>query len=78
MIISFCFGEPGITFNALVVNFNISIKRANAVAQALINSGVPAEKLIIDAVGASEPISSEAMPNGERANRRAEISLSAA
>ena len=61
-----------------LVNFNISIKRANAVAQALINSGVPAEKLIIDAVGASEPISSEAMPNGERANRRAEISLSAA
>jgi outer membrane protein OmpA-like peptidoglycan-associated protein len=61
-----------------LVNFNISIKRANAVAQALINSGVPAEKLIVDAVGASEPISSEAMPNGERANRRAEISLSAA
>jgi outer membrane protein OmpA-like peptidoglycan-associated protein len=61
-----------------LANFNISIKRANAVAQALISNGVPAEKLIIDAVGASEPIGSEAMPNGERANRRAEISLSAA
>ena len=60
-----------------LANFNISIKRANAVAKALISNGVPAEKLIIDAVGASEPISSEAMPNGERANRRAEISLSA-
>ena len=60
-----------------LANFNISIKRANAVAKALINHGVPAGRLIIDAVGASEPVSTEAMPSGERANRRAEISLSA-
>ena len=60
-----------------LANFNISIKRANAVAKALINNGVPAGRLIIDAVGASEPVSIEAMPSGERANRRAEISLSA-
>jgi len=60
-----------------LANFNISIKRANAVAKALINHGVPAGRLIIDAVGASEPVSNEAMPSGERANRRAEISLSA-
>ena len=60
-----------------LANFNISIERANAVAKALINHGVPAGRLIIDAVGASEPVSTEAMPSGERANRRAEISLSA-
>ena len=60
-----------------LANFNISIKRANAVAKALITHGVPAGRLIIDAVGASEPVSTEAMPSGERANRRAEISLSA-
>ena len=60
-----------------LANFNISIKRANAVAKALINHGVPAGRLIIDAVGASEPVSTEAMPSGERANRRTEISLSA-
>ena len=60
-----------------LANFNISIKRANAVAKALIKNGVPAGRLIIDAVGASEPVSIEAMPSGERANRRAEISLSA-
>ena len=60
-----------------LANFNISIKRANAVAKALINHGVPAGRLIIDAVGASEPMSTEEMPSGERANRRAEISLSA-
>jgi outer membrane protein OmpA-like peptidoglycan-associated protein len=60
-----------------LANFNISIKRANAVAKALISHGVPAGRLIIDAVGASEPVSTEAMPSGERANRRAEISLSA-
>ncbi len=60
-----------------LANFNISIKRANAVAKELINHGVPAGRLIIDAVGASEPVSTEAMPSGERANRRAEIFLSA-
>ncbi len=60
-----------------LANFNISIKRANAVAKALISHGVPAGRLIIDAVGASEPVSTEAMPSGERANRRTEISLSA-
>jgi outer membrane protein OmpA-like peptidoglycan-associated protein len=60
-----------------LANFNISIKRANAVAKALMKNRVPAGRLIIDAVGASEPVSIEAMPSGERANRRAEISLSA-
>ena len=62
-------------FKHALANFNISLKRANAVAQALMKNGVSAENLIIDAVGASDPVGSESMPSGERANRRAEISL---
>ena len=62
-------------FKHALANFNISLKRANAVAQALMKNRISAENLIIDAVGASDPVGSESMPSGERANRRAEISL---
>tara|TARA_Y100000588_G_scaffold359279_1_gene418175 strand:- start:92 stop:1132 length:1041 start_codon:yes stop_codon:yes gene_type:complete len=60
-----------------LANFNISVKRANVVAEFLISKGVPAERLIVDAVGDSQPINLETMPSGERANRRTEISLEA-
>tara|TARA_Y100001968_G_scaffold182134_1_gene166785 strand:- start:501 stop:1517 length:1017 start_codon:yes stop_codon:yes gene_type:complete len=56
-----------------LANFNISVKRAEAVASFLIASGVKAEKLIVDAVGDSQPLNYESMPSEERANRRAEI-----
>jgi len=56
-----------------LANFNISVKRAEAVASFLISSGVRAEKLIVDAVGDSQPLNYESMPSEERANRRAEI-----
>jgi len=49
--------------------------RANVVAGALLEMGVPAEHLIIDAVGDTQPLFSEAMPSGEQGNRRAEIYL---
>jgi len=58
-----------------IANFNISLLRANAVASALIQNGVPAERLIVDAVGDTQPLYSEAMPSGEHANRRTEIFL---
>jgi len=60
-----------------MVNFDISLRRANIVASALINAGFPAERLIVDAVGDTQPLFSEAMPSGERANRRTEIFLEA-
>ena len=41
----------------------------------LIANGVKAEKLIVDAVGDSQPLNQESMPAEERANRRAEIFL---
>ena len=56
-----------------LANFNISVKRAEAVASFLIASGVKAEKLIVDAVGDTQPLNYESMPSEERANRRAEI-----
>lgn len=53
--------------------FDKSQARANAVAQELIREGVPASKVLIDAVGDSQPIYYESMPEGEEGNRRAEI-----
>ena len=57
----------------LEVIFQKSQARANAVAQALIKAGVPADKVQIEAVGDSQPIYYESMPKGEDGNRRAEI-----
>jgi outer membrane protein OmpA-like peptidoglycan-associated protein len=53
--------------------FAKSQARANAVAQELIHEGVPATKVLIDAVGDSQPVYYESMPKGENGNRRAEI-----
>ncbi len=53
--------------------FAKSQARANAVAQELIHQGVPAAKVMIDAVGDSQPVYYESMPKGEAGNRRAEI-----
>jgi outer membrane protein OmpA-like peptidoglycan-associated protein len=53
--------------------FDKSQKRANAVAQELIHQGVPASKVLVEAVGDSQPVYYESMPKGEAGNRRAEI-----
>ena len=57
----------------LEVIFQKSQARADAVAQALIQAGVPAARVQIEAVGDSQPIYYESMPKGEDGNRRAEI-----
>lgn len=57
----------------LVWNFERSQARANAVARELIHDGVPASKVLIEAVGDTEPVYFESMPQGEDGNRRAEI-----
>jgi outer membrane protein OmpA-like peptidoglycan-associated protein len=56
-----------------VANFDVSFARANVVAQELIRAGVPADRVTVEAVADGQPIYSEAMPNGEAGNRRAEI-----
>jgi len=53
--------------------FKQSQDRANAVAQALVKAGVPAKSVIIEAVGDTQPVYYESMPQGEEGNRRVEI-----
>jgi len=53
--------------------FAKSQARATAVAQDLIHQGIPADKVLVDAVGDSQPVYFESMPKGEQGNRRAEI-----
>ncbi len=57
----------------LVWNFERSQARAKAVAEELIRQGVPADKVLVEAVGDSQPVYYESMPQGEEGNRRAEI-----
>src|SRR5262249_52449729 len=59
----------------LVLIFNKSQDRANAVAKECIREGVPASKVLVEAVGDSQPVYYESMPKGEDGNRRAEIYL---
>lgn len=59
----------------LVYNFERSQARANSVAQELIKAGVPASKVLVEAVGDTQPVYYESMPEGEEGNRRAEIFL---
>jgi outer membrane protein OmpA-like peptidoglycan-associated protein len=59
----------------LAVVFEHSQDFATAVAQELVKDGVPADKVLIEAVGDSQPVYYESMPQGEAGNRRAEIFL---
>jgi len=58
-------------------NQRISEARAKAVARQLQRYGVPEMAIQVSAAGDSQPVYSEVMPNGEAANRRAEVYLSA-
>jgi outer membrane protein OmpA-like peptidoglycan-associated protein len=55
------------------LNYRKSLARATAVARELIREGVPADRVLVNAVGDSEPVYYESMPKGEDGNRRAEI-----
>ncbi len=58
-----------------MLNFKISVDRADAVARELIRLGVKKEELLVDAISDSQPMYFEFMPTGEAGNRRAEIYL---
>ena len=58
-----------------LVNFRVSLNRANAVAAALLAKGLPADRLFVGAVSDNEPLYYEVMPAGETGNQRAEIFL---
>jgi outer membrane protein OmpA-like peptidoglycan-associated protein len=55
----------------MIWNFERSQARAKAVAQELIRDGIPANKVLVEAVGDSEPTYDPSQ--GEEGNRRAEI-----
>ena len=59
--------------NRELVNFNISFKRARAVADELIRRGVPPAKLEVSARSDNVPVYQEWTPSGEAGNRRAEV-----
>lgn len=49
--------------------------RAEAVRQALVAAGVPGGRIVVDGVGAEEPVADNSTPKGRLANRRVEIKL---
>jgi len=59
-----------------MVNFQVSIQRADMVAKALVGMGVKADDVLIAAVGDEQPLYHEVMSTGEAGNRRAEVYLS--
>ena len=58
-----------------MVNLDLSLKRANAVATTLLDLGAEKEEMMIEAKADSEPASGEVVVGGEDGNRRVEIFL---
>ena len=56
-----------------LVNFNLSLDRANVVAGELRRRGIAADRIVVQAKGDAEPLYFEFMPDGEAQNRRVEI-----
>lgn len=54
-------------------NAELSLRRATAVAQVLMNSGVPASRIVTKGKGMDSPIASNSTPEGRAKNRRVEI-----
>ncbi len=59
-----------------MANFKVSLARAEAVAAALKRAGMPAGRIVVEALSDSRPAYLEVMPEGERLNRRAEVYIS--
>jgi outer membrane protein OmpA-like peptidoglycan-associated protein len=56
-----------------VVNLNVSLSRANAVARELVRQGVPPQAVFVVAMSDSKPLYYEVMPAGDAGNQRVEI-----
>lgn len=57
-------------------NFDLSVRRASAVRDALIARGVPPERLLARGFGETKPIASNAHSSGRSRNRRVELNPS--
>ncbi|HAZ97174.1 MAG TPA: hypothetical protein DCW73_08180, partial [Treponema sp.] len=53
----------------------LSVERANSVASALIQRGIPREKFICKGSGGTKPIADNSTPEGKAKNRRVEITI---
>lgn len=58
-----------------LTNYELSMRRAQAVANALVGQGVPEANVFFEGRGDQEPVYQEAMPMAEAYNRRTEIFL---
>jgi outer membrane protein OmpA-like peptidoglycan-associated protein len=58
-----------------IANFDMSLTRANAVRDELLQLGIAADAMRAEALGDAEPVYHEFMPSGEAGNRRVEIFL---
>lgn len=56
-------------------NQDLSQRRANAVAQYFIAQGVSSNRIVANGFGSSNPIASNATPEGRQANRRVEVRI---
>ena len=56
-------------------NQELSQRRANSVAQYLISQGVSSNRIVANGFGSSNPIASNATPEGRQANRRVEVRI---
>lgn len=66
-------GQPPPDVTAIATD--LARARAEAVRQAMVAAGIPAGRLVIDGVGAEEPVADNGTVKGRLANRRVEIKL---
>jgi len=66
-------GQPPPDLDAM--SADLARARAEAVKNALIASGVPQSRIVVEARGAEEPVADNTKPRGRLANRRVEIKL---
>jgi outer membrane protein OmpA-like peptidoglycan-associated protein len=66
-------GEPPVDVASIATD--VSRARAEAVRQALTSAGVPTGRMVVDGVGAEEPVTDNGTAKGRLANRRVELKL---
>ncbi|HUS27646.1 MAG TPA: OmpA family protein [Kofleriaceae bacterium] len=66
-------GEPPPDIDSIATD--LARARAEAVRQALVAQGVPAGRVVVDGVGAEEPVADNNSAKGRLANRRVELKL---
>lgn len=66
-------GQPAPDIETIATD--LSRARAEAVRQALVAAGIPAGRMVVDGLGAEEPVADNNSAKGRLANRRVEIKL---